>query len=84
MLDGTDTSETTSYDSIASCWGIGGQTEDLRAIGSDLVEKFITMYSRLPAHTPFFPLSAIPSVSLSRFGCCLSFSPMQIKTRGLS
>jgi len=32
-----------SYDSIASCWGIQGQTEDLRAIGSDLVEKFITM-----------------------------------------
>ncbi|CAM6055750.1 unnamed protein product [Sphagnum tenellum] len=32
-----------SYDSIASCWGIPGQTENLRAIGSDLVEKFITM-----------------------------------------
>ncbi len=70
-----------SYDSIASCWGIRGQTEDLRDIGSDLVEKFITMYSRLPAHTPFFP-SLIPSVSLSRLHCCLSFSPMQIKTRG--
>lgn len=31
-----------SYDSIASRWGKSGQT-DLRAIGSDLVEKFITM-----------------------------------------
>jgi hypothetical protein len=33
-----------------------------------------------PTHL-FFP-SLIPSVSLSRLHCCLSFSPMQIKTRG--
>jgi hypothetical protein len=72
-----------SYDSIASCWGLRGQTEDLRAIGSDLVEKFITMYSRLPLHTPFFPLSDSLCLSLSLgYIYCLSFSPMQIKTRG--
>ncbi len=58
-----------SYDSIACCWGKQGQTEDLWAIGSKLVEKLITMYSDVYHPTNLFS----PSVSLSRLHCCLSF-----------